>query len=75
MSAVSWFIEQEIPNTIIVYQPPHNSIKLQRASTDTCLHATQQTSASYYPVQNQLMDLYELVAMLLGSRQVSVLAL
>ena len=44
------------------YQPPHNSIKLQRASTDTC---------QPIPVHRQWMHMNWY---LLGSRQVSLLA-
>jgi len=39
VTAVSGFIEQvgqEFQNTIIIHQSPHNSIKLQRVTTDTC---------------------------------------
>jgi len=52
VTAVSGFIEQvgsmimEFQNTIIIHSPPHNSIKLQRVSTDTCLLASNASCTS-----------------------------
>ena len=48
MTTIAWLLQfqssinrwivwlKEFQNTIIIHQPPHNSIKLQKASTDTC---------------------------------------
>ena len=41
---------KEFQSTIIIYQPSHNSIKLQKVSTDTCQQVYQ--FIGNYPVQN-----------------------
>ena len=64
--AVSGFIEQvgsmikEFQSKIIIHQPSHNSIKLQKASTDTCQQVYRQLSSSELDNYQQI-DVYELV--------------
>ena len=85
VTAVSGLIEQvgsmikESPNTIIIYQlPDHNSrsIKLQRASTDTCQQANLYQFIGNYLVQNWIIvsRWIQMNWYLLGSKQVSLLA-
>ena len=46
---------QEFQNTIIIHQPPHNSIKLQRVTTDTCQQVYLWKFIGNYPVQNWII--------------------
>ena len=58
VTAVSGFMEQVgsmNSKTIIIHQPPHDSIKLQRASTDTCLQVSQYKFIGNHPVQNWII--------------------
>ena len=68
VTAVSGFIEQmgnmirEIPRHNNHPSTPHNSIKLQRASTDTCHQVNLYKQLSSSELDNfQQMDAYELV--------------
>ena len=60
VTAVSGFIEQVgsmnkgIPKHKY-HQPPHNSIKLQRATTDTCQQANLYKFIGNYSVQNWII--------------------
>jgi len=61
VTAVSGFIEQVgnmitgIPKHNYHHQPPHNSIKLQRVTTDTCQQVYLWKFIGNYPVQNWII--------------------
>ena len=57
-----WVVRlKEFQNTIIIHQPPHNSIKLQRVTTDTCQQVYLQKLSSSELDNCQQMDAYKLV--------------
>ena len=67
---------KEFQNTIIIHQPPHNSIKLQRVTTDTCQQVYLRKFIGNYPVQNWIIASRWMHTnwYLLVSRKVSLLA-
>ena len=67
---------REFKNTNIIHHPPHNSIKLQRASIDTCQQANPYKFIGNFSVKNWIIASRWMHTnwYLLASREVSLLA-